>query len=209
MNEVVKIIEDNENKSKRTLKDFLLDFFDIISFVVFILWVVSFIKFFLFNPFQVVGQSMEPTFHDKDFIIVDKITHRFWELKRWDVIVFVPSWKDVPYIKRIIWIPWDTVKIENWAVTRCTKNESWESCEILVEDYLKAGGNTRPCSWWKISEFEVTQWWYLVFWDNRENSTDSRCCFGLECTSWNSYLVQNEQIIWKVYIKVLPNIEKF
>ncbi|MEF2175538.1 MAG: signal peptidase I [Candidatus Absconditabacteria bacterium] len=209
MNEVVKIIEDNENKSKRTLKDFLLDFFDIISFVVFILGVVSFIKFFLFNPFQVVGQSMEPTFHDKDFIIVDKITHRFGELKRGDVIVFVPAGKDVPYIKRIIGIPGDTVKIENGTVTRCTKDETGESCEKLVENYIKAGGTTNPCSGGKLTEFTVTPGGYLVFGDNRENSTDSRCCFGLECTSGNSYLVQNEQIIGKVYIKILPNIEKF
>jgi signal peptidase I len=45
---------------------------------------------------------MSPTFEENDFIIVDKITPRFGQLHRGDVIVFVPPGKDVPYIKRIV-----------------------------------------------------------------------------------------------------------
>ena len=46
--------------------------------------------------------SMEPTIHDKDFILVDKITQRFQDYKRGDIIVFVPPGKTDPYVKRII-----------------------------------------------------------------------------------------------------------
>ncbi|USN54281.1 MAG: signal peptidase I [Candidatus Peribacteria bacterium] len=50
-----------------------------------------FIRFFVFNPYTVVGQSMEPDFHQGDFIIVDKITPKFGSLERGDIIVFVPE----------------------------------------------------------------------------------------------------------------------
>jgi len=45
---------------------------------------------------------MSPNFEENDFIIVDKITPRFGQLKRGDIIVFVPPGKNVPYIKRIV-----------------------------------------------------------------------------------------------------------
>jgi signal peptidase I len=54
------------------------------------------------NPYSVVGASMFPTFQESDFIVVDKITPRFGQLHRGDVIVFVPPGKTIPYIKRII-----------------------------------------------------------------------------------------------------------
>jgi len=80
----------------------LLDLFDLVSFLIFVMGVVLFIRFFIFNPFTVVGQSMEPKFHQGDFIIVDKITPRLGKLERGDIIVFVPENRDVPFIKRII-----------------------------------------------------------------------------------------------------------
>ncbi|HCY21572.1 TPA: signal peptidase I [Patescibacteria group bacterium] len=63
---------------------------------------VLFVRFFIANPYTVVGASMAPTFQENDFIIVDKITPRFGELARGDIIVFVPPGKTVPYIKRVV-----------------------------------------------------------------------------------------------------------
>lgn len=84
------------------IKVLLLELFDLLSYVVFVGGIVFFIRFFLINPFNVVGMSMYPTIHDKDFILVDKISHRFTEYKRGDIIVFVPPQKTDPYVKRII-----------------------------------------------------------------------------------------------------------
>lgn len=84
------------------IRNFLLDLFDVVAFLVFVGGIVLFIRFFIFNPYSVVGASMEPTFHENDFIIVDKITPRYGELRRGDVIVFVPPGKDIPYIKRVV-----------------------------------------------------------------------------------------------------------
>jgi signal peptidase I len=54
---------------------------------------------------------MATAFHDKDFIIVDKITPKYSTLQRGDVIVFVPPGKDIPFIKRIVGMPGETVKL--------------------------------------------------------------------------------------------------
>ena len=56
------------------LKVLLLELFDLLSYIVFVGGIVFFIRFFLINPFNVVGSSMYPTIHDKDFILVDYIS---------------------------------------------------------------------------------------------------------------------------------------
>lgn len=209
---MTEIIEDNKEKTetpkaKRTFKDFLLDLFDIVAFFLFVWGIVLFIRFFLFNPYTVVWQSMEPTFDEKDFIIVDKISSKFNWYNRWDIIVFVPPWKDVPYIKRIIWLPWDIVKLKDWAVYVCNKTAEWESCNEIKEPYIPKWTQTKASC--NISEFTVTDGNYFVLWDNRNHSTDSRCCFWLGCYEWTNYLVPTNYIIWKVYIRIYPTFNKF
>jgi len=206
MNEVTEIIN-NWGKTKRTFKDFLLDLFDLVTFFVFVWWIVLFIRFFLFNPYTVVGQSMDPTFGEKDFIIVDKISHKMKWYQRSDIVVFVPQWKEVPYIKRVVWLPWETVKIKDWEVFICTTSSSGENCNVLAEAYLPADlKTTTTCG---LTEFKVTDWAYFVMWDNRNHSTDSRCCFWLWCYSGSSYLATEQEIIWKVSIRLFPSFTKF
>lgn len=187
------------NKNNR-FKSFLFNLFDIFSFLVFVLSIVLFVRFFVANPYTVVGSSMAPTFHENDFIIVDKVSQRLNDLDRWDVIVFVPEGKTIPYIKRIIWKPWDTVQIKDWSVILC---KWWlDNCEALPEDYLPEWTQTKTkCG---ITEFEITKW-FFVMWDNRWFSTDSLCCFGLGCYDWATYEVTDKDIIWKVLFRVFPD----
>jgi signal peptidase I len=79
---------------------------------------------------------MAPTFEESDFIIVDKITPRFSQLERGNVIVFVPPGKTIPYIKRIIGLPGETVKIKSNGVEICTTENVIEQCNTLSEIYL-------------------------------------------------------------------------
>ena len=72
-------------------KNILLDIFDMFSFL-YLYWVLFICEVFIANPYTVIWASMAP-FHENDFIIVDKISKRFDILSRWDVIVFVPEWK--------------------------------------------------------------------------------------------------------------------
>lgn len=194
---------------KKKIKIFFLDLFDLVSFLVFVVGVVLFIRFFIFNPYTVVWKSMTPTFEERDFIIVDKITPKIWTMERWDIVVFVPDNKDIPFIKRVIGLPWETVKINDWNVYICD-NEEQEliECNALREYYMEDDTytSTSACN---RSIFPVEEGWYFVLWDNRDHSTDSRCCFWLQCTEDNSYLIYDRNLIWKVAIRIYPNLEPY
>lgn len=163
-----------------------------------------FVRFFVANPYTVVGASMAPTFEENDFIIVDKITPRFSDLERGDVIVFVPPGKTIPYIKRIVWLPWETVTIKRNTVEICFADES-KQCTILDESYLSWVKTEVRCG---IDTF-VLENWFFVLWDNRSFSTDSRCCFGLDCYDWSIYEVPFDHVIGKVYLRFYPNFQLF
>lgn len=189
------------------MRYFLLDVFDMVSFLIFVWWIVLFVRFFVANPYTVVGASMSPTFLENDFIIVDKVTPRFNELNRGDVVVFVPPGKIIPYIKRIVWLPWETVKIKKSSVEICTTTNDIEQCNTLPELYLTWSVKTEArCG---IDSFKIHTWGFFVMWDNRWFSTDSRCCFGLDCYEWSSYEVPFNHIIGKVYLRFFPNFQVF
>jgi signal peptidase I len=120
--------------SKTKIREIALDIFDIVAFLVFVGGIVLCIRFFIANPYTVVGASMSPTFEENDFIIVDKISPRFSPRKREDIIVFVPPGKTIPYIKRVIGLPGETIKIEDGHVSVCVADD----CTVLDEPYLPA-----------------------------------------------------------------------
>ena len=190
---------------KNKIQDLAFDLFDMISFLVFVGGIVLFVRFFIANPYTVVGESMAPTFEENDFIVVDKITPRFGELKRGDIIVFVPPGKTVPYIKRIVWLPWETVKIHDNLIQICSWDNT-DSCFLLNQPYLLSSvwTDTR-CG---VSDFPLMSG-YFVMWDNRSFSTDSRCCFGLDCYKGASYEVPFNYIIGKVYLRLFPKLDTF
>ena len=68
---------------------------------------------FTMQSFRVKGESMEPSFHSGEYIIVNKLTYRFSSPKRGDVVVFRnPELPDELYIKRIVGLPGETVEIK-------------------------------------------------------------------------------------------------
>lgn len=114
---------------------------------------------------RVDGSSMEPTLSDGDNLIVDKISYRFDDPKRFDIIVFPYEYeKNTYYIKRIIGLPGETIQIDD-------NGNIFINGEILEEDYGKeviqrAGLATNPIT---LADDE-----YFVMGDNRNNSVDSR-----------------------------------
>jgi signal peptidase I len=194
---------------------FWADVFDLVVFLVLVFWIVLFIRLFIATPYTVIGSSMAPNFYQRDRIIVEKITQRFSSFERWDVIVFVAQWKTSPYIKRIIWLPWETVLFDDGNVYICSENipagsiikdSEWNNCEILPEPYLPEGLKTNATCW--KNEFKV-EWWYFVMWDNRWRTTDSLCCFWIECYEWANYIVRDIDLIGKVWIRLYPRFTKF
>lgn len=204
-------IETTKNENIRGRKRSVLDFFDIFAFLVFIAGIAGVVRFFVFMPYTVEWSSMANTFHNKDFILVDKITPKYGTLERWDIVVFIPPGKDIPFIKRIVWLPGERVKIFGGNVYICPSGSGSDSdCKELQEGYLfnewsQKSQTEARCG---ITSFDV-QDGYFVMGDNRWGSTDSRCCFGLWCTSGTQYTVTNDHIIGKVFARVLPSLTSY
>ena len=116
---------------------------------------------------EVDGASMETTLYDGDNLIVDKITYRFQDPQRFDIIVFPFKYQENTfYIKRIIGLPGETVWIDeqgNIYIDGIILEESYGR-EVISPDKIGIAGE--PI---KLGEDE-----YFVMGDNRNNSTDSR-----------------------------------
>ena len=94
---------------------------DIIETVVVAAAIFVVVYLFLLQPHQVKGASMETNFHDGEYILTDKISYRFGEPKRGDVIVFKsPTNQDVDFIKRIIALPGEKIEIKNRNIMKNT-----------------------------------------------------------------------------------------
>ncbi|MCR4706094.1 MAG: signal peptidase I [Lachnospiraceae bacterium] len=114
---------------------------------------------------QVEGSSMESTLSDGDNLIVDKLSYRFYDPERFDIIVFPYRFEpDTYYIKRIIGLPGETVRIDADGVI-------YINDEPLSEHYGKDVILDPGLAWQPI---ELGENDYFVLGDNRNNSTDSR-----------------------------------
>lgn len=124
---------------------------------------------FLFRPFQVNGNSMYPTFFDKQYILTNIIILKFNKPKIGDVIVFkAPLDQEKDYIKRVIGSPGDVLEIKNGNV--------YVNGKILDESkYLKSSVKTYGGSFLRENEqVTVPANSYFVMGDNRSGSSDSR-----------------------------------
>lgn len=134
---------------------------------------------YLFGKTGVVGHSMEPTLENGDGVLIDRMSYRFHEPERYDVIVFVPNVANVSkyYVKRIIGLPGETVQIidgivyingeplEDDIVYSFLTEEDKEN-GVLPEKIYNAGLAAEPVT---LGYDE-----YFVLGDNRNNSEDSR-----------------------------------
>ena len=92
------------------MKKFLSFIWEISKTAIIALVIVVPIRYFLFQPFIVRGQSMEPSFYQNDYLIVDEISYRFREPTRGEVVVFkFPQNTSQRYINRVIGLPGETV----------------------------------------------------------------------------------------------------
>lgn len=126
------------------------------------------IRFFIAEPFIVQGASMDPTFSTGQFLIVDRVTYRFENPSRGDVIVFeYPNNPSVYYIKRIIGLPGETVRIKNGKVF-ITDQQHPKEFE-LTEPYIDSSHISTDTSSQTLGSTQ-----YFVMGDNRAQSSDSR-----------------------------------
>jgi len=149
------------------MKKILSFIWEISKIVIIALLIVVPIRYFLFQPFFVKGQSMEPSFEDGDYLIIDEISYRFRVPQRGEVIVFKsPKNPSQRFIKRIIGLPDEVVEIKN-GVVKIFKNDQLQVLdeEKYLPSFIYTSGDIRVV----VGDKE-----YFVLGDNRDFSLDSR-----------------------------------
>ncbi len=130
-------------------------------------------SFFLMN-YAVSGQSMMPTLHNQDKVIVSKISYTLGDIDRFDVIVFHSNDSE-DYVKRVIGLPGDLITYEN--------DQLYVNDELIPEPFLESfteyvNPNENLTEDFKLEEltgsFSVPTDSFFVMGDNRRQSLDSR-----------------------------------
>jgi len=163
---------------------------EIFKTVIISLAIILPIRYFVIQPFMVDGASMEPNFYDKQYLVINEISYRFNEPSRGEVVVFKnPQNTKEYYIKRIIGLPGEAIKIESDKVY-IKKEGKEEFIQIDELDYLPEGIRT----FGNITGLELEENQFFVLGDNRTNSKDSR----------NLGPINRELIMGKVWIRGFP-----
>lgn len=156
-----------------------------------VLCLVYLVIHFVGQRTQVQGSSMEPMLSTEDNLIVDKLSYRFHDPERFDIIVFpFQQAEETFYIKRIIGLPGETVQIDE-------EGNIYVDGEVLEESYGKEvivdPGRARE-------PVELGKDEYFVLGDNRNNSTDGR-----DSRVGN---IKRENIIGRAWLRIWP-LDKF
>lgn len=169
------------------LKELIKDF---IGYIIFI-GVVFLIIMYVMTLQLVFGESMEPTLNNNDVVIQDKISYRFSEVKRSDIVAVQYNNSNL-LVKRVVGLPGEYVEIKDNVLIVTSEDKTSE----YREDYVK---ETTPDFKLDDINFEqIPEGMYLLLGDNREASVDSR----------NFGLLHREYIVGKVYLRIWP-INKF
>lgn len=161
---------------------------EIIKFTFITLLIVVPFRMFIAQPFVVSGASMDPTFHDGDYLIVDQLSKRFDNLERESVVIFkYPKDPSKFFIKRVIGLPGETIEIRNGVITIISNDlpEGLVLDEPYVDDKNRKSDNLTIV----LNPDE-----YFVLGDNRIGSLDSR--------SWGP--VNEKLIVGKPIVRLLP-----
>ncbi|MCI8327006.1 MAG: signal peptidase I [Lachnospiraceae bacterium] len=173
----------SEKEERSTGKE-ILSF--IIYFAVVIVAMLLVIRF-VGQRTEVSGHSMENTLSDGDNLIVDKISYRFHDPERYDIIIFPYQYEDKTYyIKRIIGLPGEKVRIDD-------AGNIYVNGELIEESYgketIKDPGIARD-------EIKLGKGEYFVLGDNRNNSSDSR--------DPSVGIIHREDMIGRAWLRIYP-----
>lgn len=148
-----------------------------------------FIRFFIAAPYVVSGASMEPTFHDWHYLIIDRISYDLHKPQRGDVIVFdMPQEGGKSLIKRIIGLPGETIEVrgDSVAITNAEHPEGFTLSEPYLDERNLGGATTMRVT---LGDDQ-----FFVLGDNRTVSADSRVWGALD----------RERIVGRVFVRLFP-----
>lgn len=181
-----------EIEKNNSSKDFLYFIYDLLKTGIIVFFIAFALRYFAIQPFIVDGESMMPNFVNNEYLLAEKISYLVGEPKRGDAIIFrYPGNPNVNYIKRIIGLPGETVRIENDAITIVNKDHL--QGEVLKENYIPTSALTLTSD---KGSFEQTLKAdeYFVLGDNRQHSSDSR--------EWG--ILPKANIIGRAWLTVIP-----
>ena len=173
---------------------------EIVETLVLTLVIYLVIHNFVAQPFQVEQSSMVPTVNPGEYVLIDKISPRFQDYQRGDIVVFQPpqgfGQGGVPFIKRVIGLPGDTVSLENGRVFVTPAGGSPIRLEepYVVRAVDGGAAPTLPKNADGTSTWTIAPGTYFVMGDNRPDSQDSRF-FGP---------VNRELIIGRAWLRYFP-----
>jgi signal peptidase I len=177
-------------------------FLDILQIVILAFAIFLFMYLLVFQPHKIKGDSMQPNFPNAEYLLTDKVTYRFGEPKRGDVIVFkAPVDESEEYIKRIIGLPGETVSISEGKVfiNGTQLNEIYlpnnlytpegpflnngEEVKVPDGEYFVMGDN-RPFSsdsraWGFVTKAEITGRAWLIYWPLSKAGTVSKINYNI------------------------------
>ena len=170
---------------KEALKEILKTALYLLSVVCIVYFLITYVG----QRTIVDGESMIPTLHHQDNLIVDKLSYRFNDPERYDIIVFPYEYaENVYYIKRIIGLPGERVRIDEEGYIYINDEVLMESYgrEVIRKEFIGLAA----------SEIILGDNEYFVLGDNRNNSRDSR---------WPDVgNIHREDIIGRAWIRIWP-----
>lgn len=162
--------------------------FDFLKVFVIAVAIIIPIRWFLFQPFVVTGDSMRPNFLDGDYLIIDELTYRFRDPARGEVVVLrFPNDPSQFFIKRVTGLPGERIMITEGRVKIYSAEH--EAGLVLDESYLANNNLTYGNVDLRLGEDE-----YFVLGDNRLSSSDSRV--------WGA--LKRKNIVGRVFLRAFP-----
>ncbi len=177
----------NTKDEDKGIKKYFHVIWEFLKIVVVAAIIVLPIRYFIFQPFVVKGESMAPNFQSGDYLIIDEISYFISEPKRGDVVVLkYPLDNSQRFIKRIIGLPGETIEIKDGKISILKDNQNIVLDESkYLPDFKDTEGNLRIT----LENDE-----YFVLGDNRQFSYDSR--------RWG--ILPRKDIIGKAIFRVFP-----
>lgn len=173
----------------------MLFFWELLKVFLISMAIIIPIRYFLVQPFFVRGASMEPSFQDGEYLVIDQLSYRLREPARGEVVVFrFPLRPSQFFIKRIIGLPGETVIVRDGRVV--VQNQAHPSGVILdetqyLDEAVRTGGDVSLA----LGEDE-----FFVLGDHRSASSDSR--------SWG--VLPRDDVVGRAWIRAYPfNAMKF
>lgn len=177
-----------------SIKKIFAEIWDFSKTLLFFVAIIMLLRAFIFAPYNVSGESMEPNFHDGEKLIISKLSYEFKDPERFDVVVF-HAYEGRDFIKRVIGLPGDKIRYEDDVLYINDKPVTENFITSMKES--TEGNYTEDFDMELLRTAEVVPEGHVfVMGDNRPNSEDSRFS--------NVGFVPYENIVGKVQIRYSP-----